>query len=472
LRLSWSIPSADVALSNENRYAFAYLLLVSTVAAYFLTWPIWRAQFFVEIWPTESWNAYWQDAAVAGAPIYPDPASLIGNNYPPLSFYAVAWLGKLTGLDNLFAGRALSLIALATIGIEIFAAVRLLLGGRLGAAFGALWYLAIMARNSTIYIGTNDPQLAGLAIMGAGLVYFLSLCKRDRSPVPALLLMVVGGFWKHNNIAIPLAAVAWLFINDNRYAYRATAISAAACIGGIGTCVSIFGSDFLPNLLASRGYGVGNVLQNIGHLQWSALAFLIWAAWAFRDRSPVAQFTAIHIGLGLFSCILQWFGHGVSGNAEFDLILAIGVGIGVAFAGAEKLWLAEKIGSERCRGLIIAALLIRFVASDRQETALLLFNPNFRGSLYSIEKMTFQGAERVAAVPGNASCFTKLICRLAGKPFSVDEFKTDEMIETGQATRAGISNLLALRKIITYPEAIWADPNTSISAWLRSRNLR
>lgn len=32
-----------------------------------------------------------------------------------------------------------------------------------------------MAHNSTVYIGTNDLQLAVGAIMGAGLVYFLVL---------------------------------------------------------------------------------------------------------------------------------------------------------------------------------------------------------------------------------------------------------------------------------------------------------
>src|SRR6476620_5967811 len=196
--------------------AIVYLSLLSIAAVYFLAFPIWRATFFVEICPTESWNAYWQDAAAIGAPLYPDPASLIGNNYPPLSFYAVAFLSKLTGIDNLFAGRALSIVALAAIALEIFAVVRLLAGARIGAAVGGLWYVAIMARNSTVYVGANDPQLAGLAIMGAGLVYFLSLHQQDRSPVPALLLMVVAGFWKHNNIAIPLAAVAWLFIEGSR----------------------------------------------------------------------------------------------------------------------------------------------------------------------------------------------------------------------------------------------------------------
>ena len=259
----------DIAVGLANVKAssrpLVYLALLSVAGAYFLAFPIWRATFLVEIWPTDSWNAYLQDAVAIGAPLYPDPAGLVGNNYPPLSFYAVAALGKLTGLDNLFAGRALSLIALAAIAVEIFAAVRLLAGSSLGAAVGSLWYVAIMARNSTIYVGANDPQLAGLAIMGAGLVYFLSLRARDRSPVLALLLMVAAGFWKHNNIAIPLAAVAWLFIERSRFAPRSALLSAEACVVGLAACVVLYGPNFLPNLLQPRAYGLGNVLGNIGH---------------------------------------------------------------------------------------------------------------------------------------------------------------------------------------------------------------
>jgi len=61
-----------VGLSNERAgsRALVYLSLLSIAAVYFLAFPIWRATFFVEIWPTESWNAYWQDAAakpIAGA---------------------------------------------------------------------------------------------------------------------------------------------------------------------------------------------------------------------------------------------------------------------------------------------------------------------------------------------------------------------------------------------------------------------
>jgi hypothetical protein len=449
-----------------------YLAGLSVAAAYFLAWPIWRAQFLVEIWPTESWNAYFQDAAAAWLPIYPAPESLVSNNYPPLSFYAVALIGKFTGIDNLFAGRALSLIALASIALEIFAAVRLLVGGRLGAAVGALWYLAIMARNSTIYVGTNDPQLAGEAIMGAALVWFLSLWLRDRSPTPALLLMVVAGFWKHNNIAIPLAALAWLFVERNRYAYRATLISGGATVVGLVACVAIFGPDFLPNLLATRNYAWSNVLGNVGHLQWSAVALLIWAAWALCDRqSKAAQFTGLHISLGLYACILQWFGHGVSGNAEFDFILALGIGIGVAFTRIESSWLAKRIGAGQCRDLMVAALLLRLIASDRQETALLLLGDGFRSSLYTSERNVLRQAERIGEMSGDVACATKLVCRLAGKPFVVDEFKTEELVVTGKATPDEIAAALRARGIKWFPntEPTGAGPNTSFSAWWRSK---
>ncbi len=116
---------------------------------------------------------------------------------------------------------------------------------------------------------------------------------------------------------------------------------------------------------------------------------------------------------------------------------------------------------------MIAALLIRLVAADRQETALLLLSNDFSASLYTSERNTLLEAEKVAAIPGDASCFTKLVCRIAGKPFVVDEFKTGEMIETGRVTQTEMSEAVAVHKIRWIPTAL-AQPNTSISAWLRN----
>ena len=369
----------------------------------------------------------------------------------------IGLVGRVLGFDNLFVGRVVSLIALVSIAIEIFLCVRVLVGGRAGAAVGAVWYVAMMARSSTIYVGTNDPQLAGEAMMGAALVWFLVRCRAGTSPTPALLLMVVAGFWKHSMVAIPVTAILWLFMSRSRYALRATAISAAACMLGIALCVLFFGSDFLPNLLANRQYALSNVIGRIGHLQWSALALLIWTGWAVDNRKlEAARFTALHIGSGLFACILQWFGHGVGLNAEFDLVLALGIGIGVVFTRIETTWFAERIGARRSRDIMIAALLLRLVVADRQETALLMLSSDFRSSLPALERNILIASERVAAMPGDVACDVKVICRHAGKPFVVDEFKMEELVATGKATTEEVASMLRARRISVFA----ATPST------------
>jgi hypothetical protein len=459
--------------ASDSQRNLIYLTLLALTAAWFLAWPVWRAGFLIEIWPTEGWNAYLQDAAAAGRPIYPAADSLAGNNYPPLSFYVIGFLGRVLGVDNLFVGRAVSLIALASIAIEIFLAVRILVGGRTGAAIGALWYLAIMARNSTVYIGTNDPQMAGEAIMGAALVWFLVSSRAKTSPTPALLLMVLAGFWKHNMVAIPITAILWLFAIRSRFAVRATVTSAVACALGIACCVVVFGTEFLSNLLATRQYALSNLIGNIGHLQWPALALVIWAGWAFDARkSEAARFTALHIGASLIACLLQWFGHGVGLNAEFDLILALGIGIGVVFTRIETTRFARRIGAGASRDLMIAALLLRLVASDRQETALLILSSQFRSAVYAHQRAILVDSADVAAMPGDVACEVKLVCRRAKKPFVVDEFKMEELVTTGRMTKAQVAAMLRARQIGTFaatPATVGGDDASFFNWWERHR---
>src|SRR5260370_31102783 len=100
-------------------------------------------------------------------------------------------------------------------------------------------------------------------------------------------------------------------------------MSAGGALVALLACVAIFGSSFIPNLLATRQYAFSNVMGNIGHLPWSALAFVVWAASAICDRKALAaRFTALHIGFCLFPCILQWFAHGRSPYAYIRPILS------------------------------------------------------------------------------------------------------------------------------------------------------
>ncbi|MCK1712159.1 hypothetical protein, partial [Bradyrhizobium sp. 143] len=179
---------------------------------------------------------------------------------------------------------------------------------------------------------------------------------------------------------------------------------------------------------------------------------------------------ALHIAIGLLACVIQWFGHGIFGNAEFDLILALAIGIGVAFNRVETSWLARQIGKDRCRDAMIVVLLLRLFLTDRQETALLVLSSKFRQSIYMSERNVLSEAGTVAATQGDVACFVKLVCRQAGKPFVVDEFKTDELVATGRATPADIAAMFRARGITYHPktQATGAEVDTSLSHWWRS----
>jgi hypothetical protein len=462
----------ECANAVMTRRLVIYVTVLAALVVYFLIWPVWRAQFLIEIWPTEAWNGYFQDTAVSGGRLYPPADALIGNNYPPLSFYAIGYLGQLFG-DNLFVGRAISVAALLCLSVEIFLAVRILAGGVTGAAVGALWYAAITAHSSELYIGTNDPQLAGEAIMGAGLVWFLAREQAGRSALAPLLLMVAAGFWKHNIIAIPVTAVVWLLLRNGRPAIRPVLASAVAAGAGLLFCTAIYGRAFPDNLFATREYALAHVVGHIGHLQWFAVAFVIWASWAWSARtSAAARFTVLHVAIGLSSCILQWFGHGVGRNAEFDLVIALGIGIGVAFERIETSLLAQRIGVARSRDLLLVLLVLRLVVSDRQGSALVLLSPEFRTRMHAVQQAAHDDVGRVAAIQGDVFCSNKVVCRAAGKPFVVDEFKMEELVATGKVTEDEISALLRSRQITVFKSSDRTTVNvldTSLSKAWRDR---
>src|SRR5262249_7427548 len=156
----------------------------------------------------EGFNAYHADAAVGGGPLYPLPGGVIVNNYPPLSFYALGWVGQgfcdspsLRPLPSrLFSSGPRAPVAPG--GLQHG-------GGGAGAAVGGLWFIATMARSYNRYVGMNDPQLAAQLIMMAALSWFLAREKAGKSAEPPILLMLLAGFWKHNIIAIPATAIAW-----------------------------------------------------------------------------------------------------------------------------------------------------------------------------------------------------------------------------------------------------------------------
>jgi hypothetical protein len=421
----------------------AQIALLALLAVYFMVWPVWRAGFPIEVAQNEGWNAYHADAAMGAAPLYPATDTLIVNNYPPLSFYVVGMLAKVTGIDALYVGRAMSLIAVVALGGLIALVISQLGGGRAGAALGGIWYVAVMARSFTRFVGMNDPQLVGHALMVAALAWFLARDTRKQSAVLPFLAMAGIGFYKHNIIAVPVTAFLWLLVQDWRRAVWPAIAGGAAAAVGLAICVAVYGDVFLGNLITARPSSLTRAIYGLGRLQWILPALVLWAIWVIAEpKNRAARFTMIHIGVSFVAFLLQWSGEAILDNAQFDLVIATAIGAGLAFDRAAATAFGKRYGETPARAVITLVLVARLLATLRIEPALVLFDPSYRAQYYANAEAVRRDAARIAAIPGPVACDFKVVCRIAGKPFSYDDFRAEMLVASGASGGRDVEGLI------------------------------
>src|SRR6185295_8190015 len=415
-----------------SRLATILIWSIAALAALFLVWPVWRAFFPLEIWGNEGWNAYHADAAMRGSGLYPPPDGLVANNYPPLSYYLIGWLGRVFG-DPLYVGRALSILATLGIGAAAAAVVRQFGGTRAACLIAGFWFVATMARFFEFYVGMNEPQLLGLAVMAVGLAWFLKRHAEGRAVEPAVLLMVLAGFIKHNFITLPLVALIWLWLDNWWLGLRATLIGAAAAALGLAICAVLFAPYFVADMLMPRTYHLARAISTFGRLQFILPAMVLWAVWAWHERrSKPARFTTLTIGIALSLCLLQKAGAGVDENAQFELVFATAVGIGLGYDGLLRDPLRTGWPAERISLVVLGILIIRLLISSRLEFAYVLASPQYRALAGEHAAVARAEAARVAAIPGPVACQNLVVCRMAGKPFVYDHFWITQLVETGR----------------------------------------
>jgi hypothetical protein len=441
----------------------AQIAILVALAAYFMVWPAWRAGFPIEIAQNEGWNAYHADAAMGAAPLYPPTDTLIVNNYPPLSFYAVGGLAQVFG-DALYVGRALSLLAVVALGALIATVIRQLGGGSAGAAVGGLWFVAVMARSFARFVGMNDPQLVGHVLMMGALVWFMDREARGRSPAPPILAMAAAGFYKHNIVAVPLTALLWLVMQDWRRAVAPAAIGAGAAALGLMICVAVFGDAFLANLLTARPYSLMRAINGLGRLQWVLPALALWGVWiAAEPASRAARFTTVFVAVAFTAFVVQWSGEAVLDNAQFDLVIATAIGLGLAFDRAGKTAFGRRHGATAAQAVILLVVAARLLATLRIEPALVLFDPAYRAQYVANAAVVREEAAHIAAIPGPVACDFKVVCRLAGKPFSYDDFRAEMLVATGASGGLDVQGLMRAHGL-TY---VHNDPRGGIETLFR-----
>ena len=409
----------------------ALVSVMAVLAVLFFIWPVWAAFLPLEILRSEGFNAYHADAAMsAPGHLYPPPHGLIANNYPPLFDFLIGGLAQLFG-DALYVGRAISLFATLGLGIAAAAIVRQFGASRTAASLAGAWFVATMARFYDEFVGMNDPQLLAHLIMAVGLLWFIWRYKASRSVEPAVLVMVIAGFFKQNVAAIPVAALLWLALDDWHKGLRATLFGAAAAAAGLAICAWLWNPYFISDLLLPRTYHLDRALSFARATNLWLHALALWALWAWLDRqSKAARFTMLHIGASFVLFVLQRAAQGPGSNAQFDLVFAIAIGTGLAFDRLPLL-LGWKWEPTRIRLVVLAILLARLIASPRMEFAYVLFSPDYRKLAADHSTVARAEAARLAAIPHPIACFNLVICRMAGKAFVFDHFKVAQMVATG-----------------------------------------
>src|ERR1043165_2676254 len=258
-------------------------------------------------------------------------------------------------------------------------------------------------------------------------------------------------------------------MRDNwRLGLRAAIVGGIAATTGLALCALLFAPHFIADLMMPRTYELARSFTNLGRLQFILPALALWAIWAWSERdSRPAQFTAWLIGAGLIMYMVQKAGSGVDENAQFELIFATAIGIGLAYDRLPNDPLRTGWSANAIRALVLGVLIARLLLSTRLEFAVVLFSPQYRAMAAEHAAVARAEAARVAAIPGPVACSNLVICRAAGKPFVVDPFKVDMMLATGTISAFQLYDTMRRQAII--PDD--TDPRANVtSLWRRMRS--
>lgn len=417
--------TGNVAIGPGHRGGLILGAVVTLLATMCIA-QVWRCALIVPLEvplnPNEGWNAYHAAAAMSGHGLYPAAGSFMINNYPPLSFYLVGLIGRMTG-DFIVAGRVVSLAAFLADTLLIAAVARRLGCAWLEAAFAALLFADFLLL-FTGYVGIDDPQLLAHVPQLAGLLVLLSGKGTRASDLAAAALFVLGLYVKHNLVALPLAVLAWLALAGWGRAVRLAL--AMGVIGGVGLLAFrlAFGRSLLGELVSARVLSLGHLRATFG--VWLAMAGVMAAATAAvgmrGDRA--ARFCLIY---ALCSLVIGGFfvlGVGVSFNALFDANIAIALGSAVAVAD---------LGG---RGAVLRPLLAAVLAAPLVIGFAQLLGPRLADRDFWLQPMRREAAVAAADIgylrsrPGPALCATPSLCYWAGKPEAVDVFNVEEQFRT------------------------------------------
>jgi len=377
--------------------------------------------------PNEGWNAYHAVAAMAAHGLYPDANSFMTNNYPPLSFYLVGFLGTAFG-DNIVAGRVVSAASFIAIAGMIAALVRRFGCSTLEAALASLFFASFLLLHSD-YVGMDDPQLLGHAVQIFGLVLLLSSRRSHATEVACASLFVAALFIKHNLIALPLATLIWLTLCDRRSAGRLALFMIVFGLAGLTVFRFAFGFDLLSRLASPRSYSFSLFADNFRDWLIAAALPLTVTLAAGTTRDRFAGLVAIYALAAVIIGGAFLGGAGVDTNAMFDADIACALGAGIA---------VSRIGNRtKASGRVAVGALAIAVTLPLAFGLARSYDPGWLSTDYWLHPMRDEAMLASADIDylrshkGPVLCEMLSLCYWAEKPATVDIFNLDQQFLSG-----------------------------------------
>jgi hypothetical protein len=220
-------------------------------------------------------------------------------------------------------------------------------------------------------------------------------------------------------------------------------IAAIAIMAGTAICYALFGRNFFLNILSPRHYSLEKALRSFGQLEWVSVGLVacLYNAWA-RRRDASVQLCSCLIAIALGSDLLQKGGAGVDINAQFDLVIAVAMGLGLAFTQISLWPVARPLRPGQAQAILLLAVCVRLLAPKQLQPARLVFDRSFIADIAMRERAMTDSVERVRRIPGDVLC-PALVSYRAGKPFAVDAFNAHQRILAGALPKDAIAARVA-----------------------------
>ncbi len=367
----------------------------------------------------EGWNAYHTADVAAGRPLYPDPSTAtFFTNYPPLSFYVIAPIGRALG-DHMMAGRLVAFASLLAWLALVAVVARRLRCSWTSSAFGALVLAAGLFVFSDFYVGVNDPQMLGHALQMFGVVLLVSRPRTTTTVAACALLFTAGVLVKNNLIVLPLATTTWLWFDDRRTARRLIVFGAVAGVAAALFCVGVFGVQIAAHVFSPRGWALSKAVSMGGEWLVRMVLPLVVVAWLASRAggdggvafAVIYAATAIAAGIGFAA------GDGVFWNTMFEAECALAL---VAAVATDR---APRRVAVALAFLVAPALALALRASIHWLSPRFWFDPRWSEAATAAADIDF-----VRRHTGPVLCEDMALCYWAGKPNEADFFNLHERL--------------------------------------------